>query len=67
MESRNLLLLSGIAFVIYFSIRLRKSYYEHKNERKSAINMNIFYNKVAGVILGVIFIILYFMGYGGEN
>lgn len=62
MNSSTLLLIFSIGFIGYFSLGLKKSYLYYKNE-PGYTSISIFYSKVAGIILGVIFIILYLFGY----
>lgn len=62
MSSSTLLLIGGIIFVVYFSLGLKKWYYIYKND-PGYTSISVFYSKVAGIILGVIFILLYLFGY----
>lgn len=62
MSSSTLIILFSIGFIVYFSIRLKKKYYDYKNETDN-INIGVFFNSIAGIILGVILLILYLIGF----
>src|SRR5690606_28818810 len=61
MSTSTLILLFSIGFIVYFSIGLKKKYYDYKNETDN-INIGILFNSIAGIILGVILLTLYLIG-----
>jgi len=66
MSIRLMLLIFSIGFILYSIIYLKKSYYRYKND-KCFISFKLLINKLAMLLVGIIFMILYFLGYGGEN
>lgn len=53
-------LIFTIFMLIFFSIGIRKSYYDYKNNPNNPGYISGFYSGVAGIILSIIFLILYF-------
>ena len=62
MSSQYLLIIFSLGCIIYFSIGLKKRYYNYKNDPNYS-SISVFYSKVAGIILGVIFILLHLFNY----
>lgn len=62
MKLSTLLIIFSVGIIIYSSIGLKKSYFYYKNE-PGYNSISIFYSKAAGIVVGVLFLILYFLGY----